>query len=98
MCIASETLFKRNNFVCKSILGIKEIQANDLIEGEPTQNAPNLGQVTSGSCQSRAGPYIQGHTLQGFKLVVKGFRSRRMLQQLRKYKCLKIKEHAKSKP
>ncbi|KAK2394246.1 hypothetical protein QL285_056100 [Trifolium repens] len=59
---------KENNFVCKSIFGIKEIRANGLIEGELTQNAPNLGQITSGSCQSGASPYIEGHTLQRFKV------------------------------
>jgi hypothetical protein len=50
------------------MLRIKEIQASGLIEDEPTRNAPNLGQVTSGSIQSGASPYIQGHTLQGFKV------------------------------
>jgi hypothetical protein len=59
---------KEDNFVCKSIFGIKEIRASGLIEGEPTKNVPSLGQVTSGSCQSGANSYIQGHTLQGFKV------------------------------
>ncbi|GAU24552.1 hypothetical protein TSUD_148930 [Trifolium subterraneum] len=67
MYITSETFFKRNNFVCKFIFGIKEIQSNGLIKDESIQSAPNLGQITSGTCQSGARLYIQWHTLQGFK-------------------------------
>jgi hypothetical protein len=60
MCIASKILFNRNNFTCKHILGIKEIQANGLIKGELNQDTPNKGHVISGSCQSGARPYTQG--------------------------------------
>jgi hypothetical protein len=74
MCIALEILFKRNNFVSKSIFGTKEIRANGLIKDEPTQNASNLGQLTSESCQSGASLYIKGHFLQRFKSVVESFR------------------------
>ncbi len=70
MYITSEIFFKRNNFVYKFIFGIKEIQSNGLIKDKSIQSAPNLGQVTSGTCQSGASLYIQGHTLQRFKVNV----------------------------
>jgi hypothetical protein len=58
-CALSQKHFsKENNFVCKSIFVIKEIRANSLIKGETIQNTPNFGQITSGSCQSGANPYI----------------------------------------
>jgi hypothetical protein len=82
MYISLKIFFKKSiNFTCKHILGVQEIQTNGLAKERPVQGSPNMGQVISGSRQSGANLYIQGHTLQEFISVVKCFHSQQRLLQ-----------------
>jgi hypothetical protein len=77
MCIASELLFKRNNFTNKSILGIKEVSTKVwskakwskalVTSGKPPRDPSDQELIPIIRGRSHEDSVNSGHTFQGFK-------------------------------